>query len=45
MASGHDPAPDTPTRAARLKGAVNVLGGLNLAAEVALLGIDALLAR
>jgi hypothetical protein len=45
MASGHDTAPDTPRRAVRLKSAVNVLGGLNLAAEVALLGVDALSGR
>jgi hypothetical protein len=45
MASGHDPVPDTPPRAARLKVAVNALGATNLAAELAVLGIDALLIR
>ena len=43
--SGSDPAPETPRRAAALKRVVNVLGGLNLAAEVSLLAVDALLAR
>ncbi|MDQ6607817.1 MAG: hypothetical protein M3Z06_14880 [Actinomycetota bacterium] len=38
--SGRDPAPETPRRAARLKRLVNVLGALNLASEVALLGIN-----
>jgi hypothetical protein len=45
MASGHDPAPGTPPRAARLKGAVNVLGGLNLGAELALLTVNVLISR
>jgi hypothetical protein len=45
MASGHDPAPETPARAARLKRVVNVLGALNLAAELALVGINASLAQ
>ena len=45
LASGSDPAPDTPARAAALKRIANVLGGLNLGAEVALLGVSALLAR
>ncbi|MDQ6605042.1 MAG: hypothetical protein M3Z06_00670 [Actinomycetota bacterium] len=38
--SGHDPAPETPTRAARLKRLLNVLGALNLAAEVGLVAIN-----
>lgn len=40
MDSGHDPAPEAPTRAARLKRLINVLGTLNLGAEVALVGIN-----
>jgi hypothetical protein len=40
MASGHDPAPETPARAARLKRVVNVLGAANLAAGVALLAVN-----
>jgi hypothetical protein len=40
MASGHDPAPETPTRAARLKRLVNALGAANLAAGVALLAVN-----
>ena len=38
--SGHDPAPETPTAAARLKRLVNALGALNLAAEVGLVAIN-----
>ncbi|HEY3726661.1 MAG TPA: hypothetical protein VGL51_05780 [Solirubrobacteraceae bacterium] len=45
MASGRDPAPDTPPRAARLKAAVNVLGGLNLGAELVLLAVNVLISR
>ena len=45
LASGHDPAPDTPPRAARLKRAVNALGALNLAADVALVAVNAALAQ
>jgi hypothetical protein len=45
MQSGRDPAPDTPTTAARLKHVVNALGALNLAAEVSLLAINAALAQ
>jgi hypothetical protein len=41
---GHDSAPETPVRAARLKRAVNLLGGLNLASELVFLGLDAVLA-
>ncbi len=44
MASGHDPAPDTPRRATRLKRVINALGSANLAAEVALVAVDASLA-
>ncbi len=43
--SGSAPAPETPPRAARLKRAVNILGGLNLAAEISLVTINGLLAR
>ena len=39
MRSGHDPAPDTPPRAARMKRVVNALGAANLAAGVALLAV------
>jgi hypothetical protein len=42
MASGHDPAPDAPPRAARLKALVNVLGALNLGSELALLAVNRL---
>ncbi len=45
LATGSDPAPDTPARAAALKRIANLLGGLNLVAEVALAGVNALLAR
>jgi hypothetical protein len=40
MASGHDPAPETPARAARLKRVLNALGAANLAAGVALLAVN-----
>ena len=39
MTSGHDPAPETPPRAAKMKRAVNALGATNLAAGVALLAV------
>lgn len=39
MSSGHDPAPETPPRAAGMKRVVNVLSAANLVAGVALLGI------
>jgi hypothetical protein len=45
LKSGHDPAPETPRRAARLKRAVNLLGALNLTSVLALAGIDASLAQ
>jgi hypothetical protein len=45
MDSGSEPAAETPPRAAALKHLVNVLGGLNLAAEVSLIVVDALLTR
>ncbi len=45
MADGTDPAAETPARAAKLKRAVNLLGGLNLAAELSLVAINGLLAR
>jgi hypothetical protein len=45
MDSGSSPAPETPDRAAKLKHVVNVLGALNLAAEVALLAVNARLER
>jgi hypothetical protein len=41
LESGSEAAPETPDRAAKLKSAVNALGALNLAAELALLAIDA----
>jgi hypothetical protein len=45
MADGTDPAADTPVRAARIKRVVNLLGGLNLAAELALVVVNGLLIR
>jgi hypothetical protein len=45
MASGHDPAPETPARAARLKRVLNALGAANLAAGVALLAVNSAPAR
>jgi hypothetical protein len=41
LQTGSEAALETPDRAAKLKGAVNALGALNLAAEVALLALDA----
>lgn len=45
MSSGHDPAPETPACAARIKQLVNALGAANLAAEVALLATNSSLAQ
>lgn len=45
MTSGSKTAPETPPTAARLKRAVNTLGALNIASEVALAGINASLAQ
>jgi hypothetical protein len=45
MASGTEPGPETPGRAAQLKRLVNVLGGLNLGSELGLMTINALLLR
>ena len=45
MDSGSEPAAETPPRAATLKRVVNVLGALNLGAEVALVLVNATLAR
>lgn len=45
MTDGSEPAPSTPPRARSLKRAENVFGALNLAAELALLGVNALLSR
>jgi hypothetical protein len=45
MDSGSEPAPETPPRAVALKHAVNLLGGLNLGAEVALVVVNGLLDR
>jgi hypothetical protein len=45
MASGHDAAPETPAKAARLKRLVNALGALNLASELALVAINASLSQ
>jgi hypothetical protein len=45
MTSGHDPAPETPPRAARMKQVVNALGAANLAAAVALVAVNAALAQ
>ena len=45
MDNGSEPAVETPPRAAKLKRAVNLLGGLNLAAELSLVAVNGLLAR
>jgi hypothetical protein len=46
MESGHDPAPEAGGRASALKDALNRLGALNLAFEIALVGVNvALLQR
>jgi hypothetical protein len=45
LADGSHPGPDTPTRAARLKRRLNVLGAAALGAEVALVGVNAALAQ
>ncbi|MGI8714573.1 MAG: hypothetical protein ACR2NR_15630 [Solirubrobacteraceae bacterium] len=45
MDSGSETAAETPARAATLKRVVNVLGGLNLAAELSLVAVNALLQR
>ena len=45
MDSGSEPAPEASARASRLKHLVNVLGGLNLASEVSLVGVNVLLSR
>ena len=45
MSSGHDPAPETPLRTARLKRGVNAVGAANLAAAVALLAVNSALAQ
>jgi hypothetical protein len=45
MASGRDPAPETPARAAKIKQVMNALGAANLAAAVALLGINSALGQ
>jgi hypothetical protein len=45
MADGTGPVPSTPPRARSLKRLVNLLGGLNLASELSLLGVNVLLSR
>jgi hypothetical protein len=45
MSNGTEPAPSTPPGARRLKRLENVFGTLNLAAELAVLGVDVLLSR
>ena len=45
MQSGTKTAPETPPRAAALKRAVNALGALNTASELALVGVNAALAQ
>jgi hypothetical protein len=45
MDSGSEPAAETPPRAAALKHAVNLLSGLNLASELALVAVNALSIR
>lgn len=43
MDDGAEPAPEAPPTASRLKHVVNLLGGLNLAAEVSLVAVNTLL--
>lgn len=45
LQTGSEPSPDTPPRAARLKRVMNVVGGLNLAAELALVVVNAAVSR
>ncbi len=45
MADGTDPVMSTPPRARSLKRFVNLLGGLNLASELSLLGVNVMLSR
>lgn len=45
MTDGNQAAPETPPRAQRLKRVENLLGGLNLAAELSLLAVNVLLSR
>jgi hypothetical protein len=45
IASGNEPSEETPEQAARIKRAVNVIGGLNLGTEVGLVAINALFLR
>jgi hypothetical protein len=45
MTSGHDPAPETPARAARIKRVLNALGAANLAAGMALVAVNSALAQ
>ena len=45
MADGSRPTPSAPPRARHLKRVVNTLGALNLASELSLLGVNALLSR
>ncbi len=45
MQSGSEPAPETPPAAARFKRAVNALGAMNIASELALAGVNAALAQ
>jgi hypothetical protein len=45
MADGTESLPSTPSRARSLKRLVNLLGGLNLACELSLLGVNVLLSR
>ena len=40
MMDGTEPAPEAPDRAAKLKAAINLLGALNLAAEVSLVVVN-----
>jgi uncharacterized membrane protein len=45
LRSGSEPSSETPRRAAKLKRAMNVIGGLNLAAELALVVVNAAVSR
>ncbi|HLM49850.1 MAG TPA: hypothetical protein VK279_04820 [Solirubrobacteraceae bacterium] len=45
LADGDDPLPETPARAARLKRVLRTVGAANLAAEAALVGVNAALSQ
>ena len=45
MSSGHDPAAETPARAATIKRVLNIMSAANLAAAIALVGVNSALAQ